>query len=69
MTTDVGAKKNCTQQNFRSELDLVFERVVDVPPEVVWAAWTRLEYIKDVAYTGSMCDHRFDIDLRLGGVF
>jgi uncharacterized protein YndB with AHSA1/START domain len=28
------------------KLDLVLERVVDVPPDLVWAAWTRSEYIK-----------------------
>lgn len=28
------------------ELDLVLERVVDVPPHLVWAAWTTPEYVK-----------------------
>jgi len=26
--------------------DLVFERVVDVPPELIWRAWTSPELIK-----------------------
>ena len=27
-------------------LDLILERVVDVSPELVWAAWTKPEHIK-----------------------
>jgi uncharacterized protein YndB with AHSA1/START domain len=27
-------------------LDLLLERVVDVPPELVWAAWTVPEHVK-----------------------
>jgi uncharacterized protein YndB with AHSA1/START domain len=27
-------------------LDLVFERVVDIPKELVWAAWTTPEHVK-----------------------
>ena len=29
-----------------SRLDLVLERIVDVPPELVWAAWTEPEQLK-----------------------
>ena len=29
-----------------SDLDLVLERVVDVPQDLVWAAWTTPEHIK-----------------------
>lgn len=28
------------------KLDLVLERVVDVPPNLVWAAWTTPKYVK-----------------------
>ena len=51
------------------KLDLVLERVVDVPPELVWAAWTRPEYIKKwftpVPWQTVDCE----IDLRPGGIF
>ena len=29
--------------DFNPELDLYFERIVDVPRELVWAAWTTPE--------------------------
>lgn len=28
------------------ELDLILERIVDVPHELVWAAWTQPEQLK-----------------------
>jgi uncharacterized protein YndB with AHSA1/START domain len=28
------------------KLDLMLERIVDVPPGLVWAAWTRPDYVK-----------------------
>lgn len=31
-----------------NKLDLVFERVVDVPRDLVWAAWTRPEHVKEM---------------------
>jgi uncharacterized protein YndB with AHSA1/START domain len=52
-----------------SKLDLVLERVVDVPPALVWAAWTRPEHLKvwftPRPWTVSDCK----IDLRPGGIF
>ena len=51
------------------KLDLVLERVVDVPPELVWAAWTQPEHLKKwftpVPWTTIECE----IDLRPGGLF
>jgi uncharacterized protein YndB with AHSA1/START domain len=51
------------------KLDLVFERTVDVPREVVWAAWTKPEQLKQwftpAPYTTVECE----IDLRPGGIF
>jgi len=51
------------------KLDLVLERVVEVPPNLVWAAWTRPEYIKKwftpVPWQTVDCE----IDLRPGGIF
>jgi uncharacterized protein YndB with AHSA1/START domain len=49
------------------ELDLVLERVVPVPPELVWQAWTRPEHVKrwfaPAPWTVAECE----IDLRPGG--
>ena len=49
--------------------DLVLERVVDVPPNLVWAAWTRPDYIKQwftpVPWQTVGCE----VDLRPGGQF
>lgn len=51
------------------KLDLVLERVVDVPVKLVWEAWTKAEHLKvwftPRPWTVSDCE----IDLRPGGVF
>ena len=51
------------------KLDLVLERVIDVPRELVWAAWTKPEHIKKwftpAPWTVADCE----IDLRPGGMF
>ena len=51
------------------KLDLVLERVVDVPRELVWAAWTKPEHIvkwfAPLPWTTTHCE----IDLRPGGKF
>jgi uncharacterized protein YndB with AHSA1/START domain len=51
------------------DLDLVLERVVDVPVERVWAAWTKPEHLTKwftpAPYTTPECE----IDLRPGGIF
>jgi uncharacterized protein YndB with AHSA1/START domain len=50
-------------------LDLVLERIVDVPKELVWIAWTTPEHLKKwftpVPWTTVDCE----IDLRPGGIF
>ena len=50
-------------------LDLVLERVVDVPRELVWRAWTEPEHLKKwftpVPWQTVDCE----IDLRPGGLF
>lgn len=51
------------------ELDLVLERVVEVPPERVWAAWTRPEQLKQWFAPRPWSVSECDIDLRPGGVF
>lgn len=51
------------------ELDLVLERYVDVPREIVWKAWTDVEQLKQwfVPKPWSVADCR--IDIRPGGEF
>jgi len=49
--------------------DLLLEREVDVPPELVWAAWTTPDHLKrwfaPTPFTTVDCE----VDLRPGGVF
>lgn len=55
--------------NIDPKLDLVLERVVDVPPDLVWMAWTQPEHVKrwftPVPWKTVECE----IDLRPGGRF
>ncbi|MCU0550613.1 MAG: SRPBCC family protein [Leptolyngbya sp. Prado105] len=52
-----------------SQLDLVFERIVDIAPELIWTAWTTPEHLKPwftpVPWKTIDCE----IDLRPGGLF
>jgi uncharacterized protein YndB with AHSA1/START domain len=50
-------------------LDLLLERVVDVRPELVWAAWTVPEHIKVWFTPPPWKTIDCEIDLRPGGVF
>lgn len=50
-------------------LDLVFERVVDIPPELVWAAWTTPEHITHWFTPAPWKTVACDMDLRPGGLF
>lgn len=51
------------------ELDLVLERVVDVPPELVWEAWTKPEHLKQWFVPRPWTITECSIDLRPGGLF
>jgi uncharacterized protein YndB with AHSA1/START domain len=51
------------------ELDLVLERVIDVPRELVWAAWTRPEHVKRWFTPAPWKTVECEIDLRPGGSF
>ncbi len=51
------------------ELDLVLERIVDVPPEWVWEAWTKPEHIVHWFTPDPWKTIDAEIDLRAGGIF
>jgi uncharacterized protein YndB with AHSA1/START domain len=51
------------------KLDLVLERVVDVPRELVWDAWTKPEHIKVWFTPRPWRTTECEIDLRPGGIF
>lgn len=52
-----------------SKLDLVLERIIDIPPSLAWAAWTTpahvLEWFTPAPWKTVDCE----IDLRPGGIF
>jgi uncharacterized protein YndB with AHSA1/START domain len=51
------------------QLDLVLEREVDVPPHLVWAAWTRPEHIRHWFAPKPFEVAEAEVDLRPGGIF
>jgi uncharacterized protein YndB with AHSA1/START domain len=50
-------------------LDLILERIVDVPPSLVWAAWTTPEHVKPWFTPAPWKTVECEIDLRPGGIF
>jgi uncharacterized protein YndB with AHSA1/START domain len=50
-------------------LDLVLERTVDIAPELVWAAWTTPEHLKQWFTPRPWTTVHCEIDLRPGGAF
>ncbi|MGB8858230.1 MAG: SRPBCC family protein [Ilumatobacteraceae bacterium] len=52
-----------------SQRDLVLERTVDVPPELVWAAWTQPEHITKWFTPAPWTTPEAEVDLRPGGIF
>lgn len=50
-------------------LDLVLERVIDVPRDLVWAAWTRPEHVPHWFAPAPWTTTECEIDLRPGGIF
>jgi uncharacterized protein YndB with AHSA1/START domain len=51
------------------KLDLVLERVIDVPRELVWRAWTTPEHIRPWFCPKPWTTIDCEIDLRPGGIF
>jgi uncharacterized protein YndB with AHSA1/START domain len=50
-------------------LDLVLERIVDVPPQLVWAAWTRPEQVMKWFTPAPWTTVACEIELHPGGLF
>jgi uncharacterized protein YndB with AHSA1/START domain len=50
-------------------LDLILERIVDVPIERVWLAWTSAEHLKKWFMPAPWSTADCEIDLRPGGIF
>lgn len=57
-----------TAQNVRKE-DLVVRRIIDVPLELVWRAWTDPEYIMRWWGPKGYTSPSSEIDLRVGGKY
>jgi uncharacterized protein YndB with AHSA1/START domain len=51
------------------DLDLVLERVVDVPTRLVWAAWTQPQHLREWFVPRPWTVADCEIDLRPGGIF
>jgi uncharacterized protein YndB with AHSA1/START domain len=51
------------------KLDMSFERIVDVPKELVWKAWTQPEHLKPWFCPLPWKTIDCEIDLRPGGIF
>ncbi len=55
--------------NFNPELDLIIERTVETPIELVWAAWTEPKHLVHWFTPAPWKTIECDIDLRPGGLF
>jgi uncharacterized protein YndB with AHSA1/START domain len=51
------------------KLDLVLERIVDAPRDLLWKAWTQPEHIKKWFAPAPWTTVECEIDLRPGGIF
>ena len=51
------------------KLDLVLERILDVPPETVWRAWTEPRLLENWFRRRPWMAAECEIDLRPGGTF
>ena len=54
---------------FDPKLDLKLERIVDVPRELVWKAWTTPEHLRHWFCPRPWTTTECEIDLRPGGMF
>ena len=60
---------NSTIHQLDPKLDLLLERIVDVPRELVWRAWTTPEHVKKWFTPAPWTTVECEIDLRPGGIF
>lgn len=60
---------NDSATQIQPELDLLLERVTDVPADFIWAAWTQPELIKRWFTPAPWTTTHCEIDLRPGGIF
>lgn len=58
-----------TVEHFDPQYDLVFERIVDIAPELVWSAWTHPAHLVNWFTPAPWKTLECDIDLRPGGIF
>ncbi len=58
-----------TNYNIDPKLDLLLERIVDVPRELVWQAWTTPEHLVQWFCPKPWMTTECEIDLRPGGLF
>ncbi len=54
--------------NFNPQTDLILERVTDVSPALIWAAWTEPERLKQWFAPKPWTTADCEIDLRVGGL-
>ena len=64
-----GASRRSKSMNINPELDLYFERIVDVPPELIWKAWTVPEHMLPWFCPLPWKTVEVELDLRPGGKF
>lgn len=60
---------NAFAHHFDPALDLSFDRIVDVSPELIWKAWTTPDLIKRWFTPAPWTTIACEIDLRPGGKF
>lgn len=51
------------------KLDLILERTIDVPPHLVWEAWTKPEHLKQWFIPKPWTVTDCELDVRPGGIF
>jgi uncharacterized protein YndB with AHSA1/START domain len=63
--------KNMSKEKHKlnPKLDLYFERIVNVPRELIWQAWTNPQHLKKWFCPRPWTTIECEIDLRAGGIF
>jgi uncharacterized protein YndB with AHSA1/START domain len=55
--------------DFNGRFDLIMDRTIDIPPHLVWQAWTHPGFLKKWFAPAPWTTVECDIDLRPGGIF